>query len=108
MIGLDQVLLEVHELRRDDLQSWIANAWIRPQGPPERYQFQDIDIARIRLIVELRGTLEVNDAALPTVLSLLDQLYDMRRRMRRLNQAMADTVPAPLRDQLLALLSAPL
>jgi chaperone modulatory protein CbpM len=44
-------------------------------------------VARARLIVELRDTAEVNDAAMPVVLSLLDQLYDLRRQLRRLHRA---------------------
>jgi len=35
------------------------------------------------------------------VLSLLDQLYEMRRRMRQLNDAMDRTLPAELKAALL-------
>jgi chaperone modulatory protein CbpM len=36
----------------------------------------------VRLIRELRDELAVNEEALPVVLSLLDQLYALRRRVR--------------------------
>jgi len=36
----------------------------------------------VRLIQDLRDRLEINEAALPVVLMLLDQLYDLRRRMK--------------------------
>jgi chaperone modulatory protein CbpM len=65
-----------------DLERWIANDWVRPDRPEGEYAFRDIDVARIRLIQDLRDNLEVNEAALPVVLLLLDQLYDLRRRMR--------------------------
>ena len=39
-------------------------------------------MARVRLILELRDEFDVNEAALPVVLGLLDQLYDLRRRLR--------------------------
>ena len=42
----------------------------------------------MRLIVELREQMQVNDEALPIVLSLLDQLYEARRRMRRVRDAL--------------------
>ena len=100
MIGVEQVILECRGLSRAELEHWIANAWIRPEGTPGQYRFHEIDLARIRLIIELRETLEVNEAALPTVLSLLDQLYEMRRRMQRLNQAMGTHIPPDLMARL--------
>jgi chaperone modulatory protein CbpM len=53
-------------------------------------------VARIRLIVELRDVLEIDEPALPTVLSLLDQLYGLRRQMRQLNTAL-EILPPDLR-----------
>ena len=43
-----------------------------------------MDIARLRLILELRDEMEVGETAMPVVLSLLDQLHASRRHMRRL------------------------
>jgi chaperone modulatory protein CbpM len=50
--------------------------------------------------MELREHLEIEEPALPTVLSLLDQLYDMRRRLRGLNAALEATVPPEIRLRL--------
>jgi chaperone modulatory protein CbpM len=105
MIGIETILLEFRQLSPAEFNRWIAQAWIRPRGAPGSYSFDEIDVARIRLILELRETMEVNDAALPTVLSLLDQLYDMRRRMRHLNQALASTMPEEVRARLLEAMS---
>ncbi len=102
MITIETILLQFHELRTDELERWIGNQWVRPEGAPGAWQFHEIDLARIRLILELRDTLEVTEPALPTVLSLLDQLYEMRRRMMQLNKAMEHTLPAELRAALLA------
>jgi chaperone modulatory protein CbpM len=38
----------------------------------------------VRLILELRDLMQVNEEALPVVLSLLYQIYELRRRMRAL------------------------
>jgi chaperone modulatory protein CbpM len=100
MITIEAIMLEFRTLRAEELQRWISNAWVRPERSPGGYLFHEIDLARIRLILELRDTLEVNEPALPTVLSLLDQLYEMRRQMRRLNGALS-TVPQNIRTQLL-------
>jgi chaperone modulatory protein CbpM len=101
MIGIETIFLQFRELRPDELDRWISQQWVRPEGAPGHYRFHDIDIARIRLILELRDTMEVSEPALPTVLSLLDQLYEMRRRMRQLNEAMEQALPAEMRAVLL-------
>jgi chaperone modulatory protein CbpM len=102
MITVETLFVEIRGLSRPDLDRWITNAWVRPDGEPGHYLFREIDVARIRLIMELREQLEIEELALPTVLSLLDQLYDMRRRLRGLNAALEETVPAEIRERLLA------
>jgi chaperone modulatory protein CbpM len=100
-LTVDALFVEIRGLQRPDLERWISNAWVRPDGDPGHYLFREIDVARIRLIMELREYLEIEEPALPTVLSLLDQLYDMRRRLRGLNAALEETVPAEIRKRLL-------
>jgi len=95
-------LLVFQELQPGELERWIGNQWVRPEGKPGAWRFHDIDMARIRLILDLRDTMDVEEPALPTVLSLLDQLYDMRRRMIRLNEAMEQTLPTEFRAALRA------
>ncbi len=94
MISLEQVFLEVRTLEPAALERWIAAEWVRPDGGPGAYRFETIDIARIRLILELQEVFEVSEPAMPAVLSLIDQIYDLRRRMRRLNQAMEAVLPS--------------
>jgi chaperone modulatory protein CbpM len=88
-------------LNPDDLRRWIDNAWVRPDGQPGQYRFHDIDVARLRLIVELRDDLGVDETALPVVLSLLDQLYETRRNMIRLRAVIETVVPEDLRGRIL-------
>ncbi|MCB8880683.1 hypothetical protein ACELLULO517_10610 [Acidisoma cellulosilytica] len=87
------------------VQRWIDNAWIRPDGEPGRYHFHDIDVARVRLIVQLRDDMGVDENALPVVLSLMDQLYETRRQMRRLCTVIETSVPDEVRSTLLDHLS---
>jgi hypothetical protein len=70
MLTVEALFVEIHGLQRPDLERWISNAWVRPDGDPEHYLFREIDVARIRLIMELRENLEIEEQALPTVLSL--------------------------------------
>ncbi len=106
MITIETLCIQVHGLRRDDLERWIGQAWVRPDGEPGRYLFHDIDIARVQLILELREQMQVNEEALPVVLSLLDQLYEARRRMRRVRDALEQPSVAGLRQEVLRLLVA--
>jgi chaperone modulatory protein CbpM len=101
MITIDMLCLSFSTLQRDDLHRWIVQAWVRPDDIAGDYVFRDIDVERVRLILELRDEMQVNEDALPVVLSLLDQLYDMRRRMHRLRAALDETVPDDVRQELM-------
>ena len=59
-------------------------------------------MTRARLILEMRDEMEINEDALPVVLLLLDQLYDLRRQMRDLNNAFMQVVPKDVRLDLAA------
>ena len=88
MIDMDVLIGRFSGLDPRDLERWIVNAWVHPPRSAGRYVFREIDVARVRLIRELRDELQVNEEALPVVLSLLDQLYDMRRRLHDLGEAL--------------------
>jgi chaperone modulatory protein CbpM len=59
-------------------------------------------VARARLILEMRDEMQISEDALPVVLLLLDQLYDLRRQMRDLNNAFLQVVPRDVRQDLAA------
>ena len=84
MITIEHLCTQIKGLRPQDVERWIGKSWVRADGAAESYALQEIDVARVRLIVELRDTMRVNEEALPVVLGLLDQLYEARllRRLR--------------------------
>ena len=92
MSDIDSVLRQV-DLPQRELERWIAKRWVCPDGEAGVYFFHAIDVARIRLILQLRQDLEINEKALPVVLGLLDQLYDHRRRLRALAEALQSQLP---------------
>ncbi|GHH25572.1 hypothetical protein GCM10008023_39040 [Sphingomonas glacialis] len=96
MMSFDLLVRDVDGLEDADLARWIANSWVKPERADGRYVFEEIDIARVHLIYELRQELDVNEAALPVVLLLLDQLYDVRRHLLEIGVAIAETEPAGL------------
>jgi chaperone modulatory protein CbpM len=75
-------------LEPGELERWIALRWVMPEGAFGAWTFQAVDVARVRLIVELRRDLEIDEAAMPVVLGLLDRLYETRRRMKALADAL--------------------
>ena len=88
-----------------EITRWVELTWLRPDGLPGGWIFQEVDVARVRLIAELRE-LRMDEDAMPVVLSLLDQLYATRRRMKLLQQAVDEAAPDAVRSRLRALLEA--
>lgn len=84
MITLDILCARFTALNTDDLRRWIAEGHVRTDRQADDLVFTEIDVERVRLILELRDVMHVNDEALPIVLSLLDQIYELRRKMRAL------------------------
>lgn len=101
MITIETLCVTVSGLDRAEVERWIALDWVRPSGEAGRWQFGEIDVARLRLIRELQHELGVQEDALPVVLRLLDQLYDARRQLRRLGEAVERTAPAEVREAIL-------
>lgn len=91
----------VGDLQVTEVQRWIAEAWVLPEQADGVYVFHEIDVARVRLIVELRRDMAIDDEAMPVVLNLLDQLYALRRRLK-LATAALDALPPDLRAAIAA------
>ncbi len=82
MIGLALLREAIADLDPSEVEEWIARRWVRPEETEHGYEFEEIDVARIRLIRSLRHELQLDTAVLPVVLSLLDQLHAARRQLQ--------------------------
>ena len=91
------------DLGEPELIAWIERGWVRPEGAGADPVFHEIDIARIRLIHDLRTLMHIEDETIPLVLSLLDQVYDLRAGLRAVLRAV-EAQPAPVREAILAAL----
>jgi chaperone modulatory protein CbpM len=80
---------EIVGVEERELRLWIASGWIKPEPAAQSWEFHDIDIARTRLIAELRRDLEIADDTMPIMLSLIDQIYGLRRDLSALCTAVA-------------------
>ena len=103
MIAFEEVLVRLRGLERRELVRWVENSWVLPERQAETWVFREVDVARVELIFEIRRDFAIDDEAMPLVLNLLDQVYSLRRQMRRLCDAVAaqpDDTQAAIRKAL--------
>jgi len=104
MMHVEAVAALFPDLQAVELDAWIERRWVEPEpGPEGGLFFQEIDVARVRLIYDLRHDMAVAEDTVPLILSLIDQVYELRCQLKAVTRAV-DTLPVPVRDQLLAAL----
>jgi chaperone modulatory protein CbpM len=107
MRTLSEVVTLVRRIDRVELTQWIELGWVTPERPADAEPaFSDLDVARVCLICDLRHDLEVEEETMPLVLSLLDQVYALRRQMNALTGAVRQQ-PEDVRQTILDLLDQP-
>lgn len=84
MTGFSAVIRVIPGLTEAQLRRWLDADLVRPEGEGEAVVFSEADIARLRLLLDLQATLQVEERTMPLILSLLDQLYATRWELRRL------------------------
>jgi len=94
------VVAWVERLTIRDLRSWVREGWVRPAQGEDGPFFDELDIARIRLLCDLRKDMAISGDTIPVILSLIDRLHKSQRELRMLRQAV-DEQPEDLRLELL-------
>jgi chaperone modulatory protein CbpM len=89
------------QLTATELAAWIERGWVRPEKADTDPIFSDIDVARVRLIYDLRMSMRIEDETIPMILSLLDQVYDLRACLRSVLRAV-EAQPQPVRESIRA------
>ncbi len=108
MMTLEQVLeIMAARIDRATLEDYIARAWLRPASDEQGWHFEEIDIARLRLVCHLTQDIQVNDQGTDVVLSLLDQLYGLRTHMKKLAHAI-EQQPPQVRTEIMRVVKEPL
>jgi chaperone modulatory protein CbpM len=106
MKTLSEVVVMVGRVDQVELTHWVELGWVQPQRPAAAEPvFSDLDVARVCLICDLRRDLAVEEETMPLVLSLLDQLYALRRQMKALTGAL-QRQPDDVRRAVMAMLEA--
>ena len=87
MIGERELFAMIGRLEAEALREWVELGLVQGAPGEAALAFDEADVARVRLICELRYELDVEEESLPVVLSLMDQIYDLRRSVRALAAA---------------------
>jgi chaperone modulatory protein CbpM len=89
MLTLDELLTRLNGLERSEIWRWVENRWVVAERQGDTLLFREVDVARIELIREIRRDFAIEDEAVALILGLLDQVYGLRRQLRRLCDALA-------------------
>lgn len=87
-----------------ELTGWVERGWVLPESAESGWVFQEIDVARVRLIYDLRRDMDVAEETIPLVLSLLDQVYELRGRLRTVLRSV-EAQPVEVKQAILQSLS---
>jgi len=68
------------------LEVWLEQEWIVPARTARGPDFGEIDLARARLIRELRDGIGANEAGIDVILHLMDQLHGLRSALDQLRR----------------------
>ena len=82
-----ELLKTVSNVRRVELRRWVEKGWVVPERRDGEFWFREIDVARVQLVIEMRRDLAIAEDGIPTVLSLVDQVYGHRNQLRQLGEA---------------------
>jgi chaperone modulatory protein CbpM len=87
MMDLIAITALFPDLTQVEVTAWVERGWVLPDTGEGGLVFRDIDVARVRLIRDLRQSMDVAEDAMPLVLSLLDQVYELRSRLKSVLRA---------------------
>ncbi len=90
MISERELCAMIAQLEAHILRQWVEAGLVRGVVAGNAVHFEESDVARVRLICELHFELAIEQETLPLVVSLMDQIYDLRRSARAVASALAD------------------
>jgi len=86
MIMNKEEFLTCAGLKMQTLDLWLEQRWLIPDETAAGMNFSDMNVARARLIQDLKTGLGVNDEGVDVILHLLDQLHGLRRALDQLHK----------------------
>ncbi len=101
-----EVVARVEGMTVARLRTFVSTRCLAPVEREGRLAFAEVDLARARLLAELGRDFEIDEEAAALVISLVDQIHGLRRRLRELGGALAEE-PEEVRARLRARLGGP-
>jgi chaperone modulatory protein CbpM len=93
MTSLDE-LLHLHAgLSSVRIERWVARGLLRPLGSIDAWRFEQVDVARVRLLAELGEDMGLDDDTIEAMVGLIDQIHTLRDQLGQLAHAIADQPP---------------
>lgn len=86
-----QEFLTYSGLQAQTLDFWLEQGWLIPKETSAGMNFSDIDVARARLIEDLKTNFGVNHEGVDVILHLIDQLHGLRRALAELHNNIRGT-----------------
>jgi len=93
MTSLDELLQLHRQLTVVHVERWVARGLLRPVGESDAWTFEQVDVARVRLLAELVGDIGLDDDTMEVVVGLVDQVHTLRGQLGLLAQAIAEQPP---------------
>ena len=108
MTTLDELLHACDGLTVIHVERWVARGLLRPTrgndaGGNDAWSFEQIDVARVRLLAELEDDIGFDGEAVETIVGLVDQVHTLRGQLDLLARAIAEQ-PAEARAAIAATL----
>ena len=97
MTSLDELLRLHGGLTTVHVERWVARGLLRPRDSGESWSFEQVDVARARLLAELGDDIGFDDETVETVVCLVDQVHTLRGQLDLLARAIAEQ-PAETRE----------
>lgn len=94
------VVAHIERLTLHELRIWVREGWVRPAQGAHGLVFDDLDVARIRLLCDLCKDMALPNEAMPVVLTLIDNLHRTRRELRQVTEVV-DEQPNAIRKAII-------
>ena len=94
MTTLDELLRLHGKLTTVHVERWVARGLLRPRSEADAWVFEQVDVARVRLLAELVDDIGLDDDTVEVVVGLVDQVHTLRGQLGLLAQAIAEQPPA--------------
>lgn len=92
------VVSRVDRVNVKELRVWVRAGWVRPVHGENGPVFDEVDIARIRLLCEMKKDMKLSTETFAIVLPLLDRLHQTRRELRAVTEVL-DEEPEEVRQR---------